>query len=229
MAFAKAGAAERGVPLYAHFGAVVRQDRAGAAARADDEHPQRRRARRQQRGLPGVHGRCPWASPSFREGLRAGVEIFHALQGHPQEARLSTGVGDEGGFAPSLKSNKRSARRGDGGHRQGRLQGGRQRDHRARPRRQRVLGRAAEGATSSSKSGEATRTRRQMVDAVGRLGAAVSDHLASRTAWPRATGTAGRCSPRGSAAGCSWSATTSSSPTRRSSGRASTRASATRC
>jgi len=48
----------------------------------------------------------PLGFPSFSEGLRAGVEIFHALRSILKGRGLSTGVGDEGGFAPSLKSNR---------------------------------------------------------------------------------------------------------------------------
>ena len=48
----------------------------------------------------------PLGYPSFSEGLRAGVEIFHALRSILKGRGLSTGVGDEGGFAPSLKSNR---------------------------------------------------------------------------------------------------------------------------
>jgi enolase len=48
----------------------------------------------------------PVGFPSFREGLRAGAEIFHALRSILKGRGLSTGVGDEGGFAPSLKSNR---------------------------------------------------------------------------------------------------------------------------
>ncbi len=47
----------------------------------------------------------PVGFPSFSEGLRAGAEIFHALRSILKGRSLSTGVGDEGGFAPSLKSN----------------------------------------------------------------------------------------------------------------------------
>ena len=43
---------------------------------------------------------------SFREGLRAGAEIFHALRSVLKASGYSTGVGDEGGFAPSLGSNE---------------------------------------------------------------------------------------------------------------------------
>ena len=48
----------------------------------------------------------PVGMPSFSEALRAGVETFHALRGLLKKRGLSTGVGDEGGFAPNLKSNR---------------------------------------------------------------------------------------------------------------------------
>ena len=48
----------------------------------------------------------PLGFSSFSEGLRAGAEIFHALRSILKGRKLSTGVGDEGGFAPSLKSNR---------------------------------------------------------------------------------------------------------------------------
>jgi len=44
----------------------------------------------------------PVGAPSFREGLRMGAEVFHALKKVLKERGLSTAVGDEGGFAPSL-------------------------------------------------------------------------------------------------------------------------------
>ncbi len=47
----------------------------------------------------------PLGLPSFSEGLRAGAETFHALRSILKQRGLSTGVGDEGGFAPSLKAN----------------------------------------------------------------------------------------------------------------------------
>ncbi|MCH7479634.1 MAG: phosphopyruvate hydratase [SAR324 cluster bacterium] len=47
----------------------------------------------------------PCGGSSFREGLRMGVETFHALRGVLQQKGLNTNVGDEGGFAPSLGSN----------------------------------------------------------------------------------------------------------------------------
>jgi enolase len=48
----------------------------------------------------------PVGLPSFREGLRAGVEVFHHLKKLLKEAGMSTNVGDEGGFAPSLERNE---------------------------------------------------------------------------------------------------------------------------
>ena len=48
----------------------------------------------------------PAAAPSFAEGLRAGVEIFHTLRSILKKKGHSTGVGDEGGFAPNLSSNQ---------------------------------------------------------------------------------------------------------------------------
>jgi enolase len=48
----------------------------------------------------------PVGFASFGEALRAGTEIFHALRGILKKRGLATGVGDEGGFAPNLKSNK---------------------------------------------------------------------------------------------------------------------------
>jgi enolase len=47
----------------------------------------------------------PWGAPSFREGLRYGTEVFHALKKVLHGRKLNTAVGDEGGFAPDLKSN----------------------------------------------------------------------------------------------------------------------------
>ncbi|MBM4251428.1 MAG: phosphopyruvate hydratase [Deltaproteobacteria bacterium] len=47
----------------------------------------------------------PVGAPSFREGLRWGTEVFHALKKVLKSRKLNTAVGDEGGFAPDLKSN----------------------------------------------------------------------------------------------------------------------------
>jgi enolase len=105
MALARAAAAAAGVPLYRHVAAL---HRGGGAL-----------------SLPvpmmnilngGAHADSsvdfqefmvmPAAAASFSEGLRHGVEIFHALRGILKKKGYSTGVGDEGGFAPSLKANR---------------------------------------------------------------------------------------------------------------------------
>ena len=49
---------------------------------------------------------APVGAASFGEGLRWGAEIYHALKGVLNRRRLSTGVGDEGGFAPNLDTNE---------------------------------------------------------------------------------------------------------------------------
>jgi enolase len=103
MATAHAAAAELGLPLYRYLG--------GAAARV----------------LPvpmmnvlngGVHADnnvdfqefmiMPTGAPSFREGLRWGAEVFHHLKKILKDKKLSTAVGDEGGFAPNLKTNEQA-------------------------------------------------------------------------------------------------------------------------
>ncbi len=48
----------------------------------------------------------PSAAPTFREAVRWGAEIFHTLRGILKKKGYSTGVGDEGGFAPDLRSNE---------------------------------------------------------------------------------------------------------------------------
>jgi enolase len=101
LATAKASAAEAGVPLWRHLG--------GDAART----------------LPvpmmnvingGVHAQnsidlqefmlVPAGAASFAEALRIGAEVYHALKAVLHERGLSTGVGDEGGFAPDLASSE---------------------------------------------------------------------------------------------------------------------------
>ena len=107
MAFARAGAASAKVPVYQYLGDLAGTDAAGAYL------------------LPvpmmnilngGAHADSsvdlqefmvmPVGAASFAEALRAGAEIFHTLRGILKKAGHSTGVGDEGGFAPNLKSNR---------------------------------------------------------------------------------------------------------------------------
>jgi enolase len=49
---------------------------------------------------------APYGAPSFSEALRMGAEVFHTLKGVLKKRGYSTAVGDEGGFAPNLKSNE---------------------------------------------------------------------------------------------------------------------------
>jgi len=49
---------------------------------------------------------APVGAPNFREALRWGSEVYHALKGVLKKAGHSTAVGDEGGFAPALKKNE---------------------------------------------------------------------------------------------------------------------------
>ena len=51
---------------------------------------------------------APHAAPSFAEAIRMGEEVFHALKSVLKSKGFSTGVGDEGGFAPDLKSNEQA-------------------------------------------------------------------------------------------------------------------------
>jgi len=101
MAVARAAAASAGMPLYRYLG--------GASANL----------------LPvpmfnilngGVHANwqstdlqefmiAPVGAPNFREALRWGAETYHALKGVLKSGGFTTGVGDEGGFAPAFKKN----------------------------------------------------------------------------------------------------------------------------
>ena len=49
---------------------------------------------------------APHNAPTFKESIRLGVEVFHTLKEILKKKGYSTGVGDEGGFAPNLKSNQ---------------------------------------------------------------------------------------------------------------------------
>ena len=103
MAFAHASAAAANKPLYAHLAAaagggtvlpVPMMNILNGGAHADSNVDV-------QEFMV-----MPIGASSFAEGLRAGAEIFHALRSSLRTRGLSTGVGDEGGFAPSLKSNR---------------------------------------------------------------------------------------------------------------------------
>jgi enolase len=108
MALARAGAMAANVPLYVHAARLYEK-------KAD--------ARSSLLPVPmmnilngGAHADSsvdfqefmvmPVGASTFAEGLRTGAEIFHTLRGILKKKGYATGVGDEGGFAPSLKSNR---------------------------------------------------------------------------------------------------------------------------
>ena len=67
----------------------------------------------------------PVGAPSFREALRMGAEVFHTLKKALHDAGHNTNVGDEGGFAPNLKSADEALGFIMQGDREGGLQAGR--------------------------------------------------------------------------------------------------------
>lgn len=101
LATAKAAAQEAGIPLYRYVGGVSAcrlpvplMNILNGGAHADN-------------GLDIQEFMiAPVVNNSFKESLRAGAEIFHTLKKILTSKGLSTGVGDEGGFAPKLKSNR---------------------------------------------------------------------------------------------------------------------------
>jgi enolase len=104
MALARASAGAAGVPLYAHVSKLY-----GAGGELSLPVPMMNILNGGAHADSSVDFQefmvMPAAAGSFAEGLRAGVEIFHALRSILKKKGHSTGVGDEGGFAPSLKSN----------------------------------------------------------------------------------------------------------------------------
>jgi enolase len=101
MAVARAQAFELGVPLFRYLGGacastlpVPMMNILNGGAHADTDV-------QIQEFMIMPHG-----AKSFREALRAGAEVFHALGGLLKKKGLSTGKGDEGGFAPNLESNE---------------------------------------------------------------------------------------------------------------------------
>jgi enolase len=104
MAAARAEAAARGIPLYRHLANLYGNEtltlpvpmmnilNGGAHADTSVDFQE--------------FMVMPVGAGSFAEALRAGAEIFHALRGILKKRGQSTGVGDEGGFAPNLKSNR---------------------------------------------------------------------------------------------------------------------------
>lgn len=103
LAAAHAQAAEEGLPLWRYLGGeaarvlpVPMMNVLNGGAHADN------RVDFQEFML------VPCGAESFSEGLRIGVEVFHALKGKLRQQGMSTAVGDEGGFAPDLDSNEQA-------------------------------------------------------------------------------------------------------------------------
>jgi enolase len=101
LAAAHAAAAEEGLPLYRYIGGeaahvlpVPMMNVLNGGAHADNS------VDFQEFMI------VPVGAPSFREGLRMGTEVFHALKATLHDRGLGGGVGDEGGFAPNLGSNE---------------------------------------------------------------------------------------------------------------------------
>lgn len=101
MAYLRANAASAGVPLYQYIGGVnanllpvpcMNVINGGKHADNNVDFQEFMIA--------------PHKAPSFAESIRIGEEVFHALKSVLHGKELSTGVGDEGGFAPDLKSNE---------------------------------------------------------------------------------------------------------------------------
>ena len=101
MAIAKAAAEEANLPLYRYIGGtnaktlpIPMMNILNGGAHADNKIDF-------QEFMV-----MPIGAPSFSEGLRWGVEIFHALKSVLKKKGYSTNVGDEGGFAPNIQSNE---------------------------------------------------------------------------------------------------------------------------
>jgi len=101
MAVAKAAAEESGLPLYRYFGGsgamqmpVPMMNVINGGAHADNNIDL------QEFMI------IPVGAPSFREAIRYGAEVFHTLKKILHENKLTTAVGDEGGFAPSVANHE---------------------------------------------------------------------------------------------------------------------------
>ncbi|OLO09288.1 phosphopyruvate hydratase [Salinicola sp. MH3R3-1] len=104
LAAAKAAATEKGVPLYAHIAELY-----GQPGQYTMPVPMMNIINGGEHADNNVDIQefmvQPVGAPNFREALRMGAEIFHALKKVLTAKGLSTSVGDEGGFAPNLSSN----------------------------------------------------------------------------------------------------------------------------
>jgi len=106
MAATKAAAAAAGVPLYEHIARISGRPTTGYLLPVPMMNILNGGAHADSSVDLQEFMVVPAGFASFSEALRAGVEIFHALRSILKKKGLSTGVGDEGGFAPNLRSNQ---------------------------------------------------------------------------------------------------------------------------
>jgi enolase len=100
MAVAKAAGEECGLPLYRYFGGSGAMSMPVPMMNVINGGAHANNSLDIQEFMI-----IPMGAQSFREALRCGVEVFHALKQLIADKGLSTSVGDEGGFAPNLSSN----------------------------------------------------------------------------------------------------------------------------
>ncbi len=100
MAAARASAAARGIPLYRHLGGddAVRLPVPMMNVINGGAHTNWTTVAMQEFMI------VPFGAPTFREALRMGAETYHTLKALLKQRDLSTNVGDEGGFAPTVTS-----------------------------------------------------------------------------------------------------------------------------
>jgi enolase len=110
MAALRAEAAANRLPLYRHIAALYAVDASGSGPAPVLPVPMMNILNGGAHADTSVDFQefmvMPVGASSFAEALRAGAEIFHALRGILKGKGQSTGVGDEGGFAPNLRSNR---------------------------------------------------------------------------------------------------------------------------
>src|SRR5688500_16288080 len=106
MALARASAAGAGVPLYRHLAMLHGAKDGGTVLPVPMMNILNGGAHADSSVDFQEFMVMPLGMPSFREALRAGAEICHTLRGILKKKGHATGVGDEGGFAPSLSSNR---------------------------------------------------------------------------------------------------------------------------
>ncbi len=184
MAVARAAAEESGLPLYRYFGGmggmqmpVPMMNVVNGGAHANNNLDL------QELMI------IPVGAPSFREAVRYGAEVFHALKKIIHDKGMSTAVGDEGGFAPNVANHEAAI--------QLILQAIDKAGYTAGEQIALGLDCAASEFYKDGKydlEGEGlTLAPAEWIDILATLGATSTPSSASKTAWAKATGTAGSC------------------------------------